>query len=138
MTIEDLLKIRFKICGNNPDEGLDCLTFILYYYEKMLNKKLDIEIPVYGKDWEYKPEERDFYSANIKKYCKLKLFTSIEYLNKNDILFFYHNDSVRISHAGVYLGEGKFIHCLENSGVVITELKGYYLHKLVCVGEINE
>ena len=47
-------------------------------------------------------------------------------LEPGDILCFYSSSSY-IGHVGIYIGNNKFVHAANSStGVVITELSGYY------------
>jgi lipoprotein Spr len=49
-------------------------------------------------------------------------------LKRGDLLFYYssYNSSNFITHAGIYLGEGTFIHASAKSGVVITKISDAY------------
>ncbi len=46
--------------------------------------------------------------------------TSIDNLQKGDLIFFKNDTSDRVSHAAIYAGGGKFIHASSSAGKVIT------------------
>ena len=46
--------------------------------------------------------------------------TSIDNLQKGDLIFFKNDTSDRVSHAALYAGGGKFIHASSSAGKVIT------------------
>ena len=54
-------------------------------------------------------------------------------LKIGDLLFFKRNKGSRISHTGIYIGEGKMIHSASKKGVVISDLKSsdYYNRNFV-------
>lgn len=53
---------------------------------------------------------------------------SLAELEPSDLLFFTEPDKDRISHVGIYVGDGKFIHAAFGAGrVVVSELSGYYI-----------
>ncbi len=54
-----------------------------------------------------------------------KIIATKEELRKGDLLFFYnsYNSSNLITHTGIYLGDGQFIHASASSGVSIVTLE---------------
>ena len=46
--------------------------------------------------------------------------TSISDLQRGDLVFFKNDTSTRVSHTGIFIGGGKFIHASSSSGKVIT------------------
>lgn len=53
---------------------------------------------------------------------------SVDSLKRGDLLFYYssYNSSNFITHVGIYLGDGTFIHASAKSGVIITKISDTY------------
>ena len=61
------------------------------------------------------------YSASgFSSYSGWTEITSIDDLQKGDLLFFKNDTSTRVSHTGIYCGGGKFVHASSSAGKVIT------------------
>ncbi len=60
-----------------------------------------------------------------------------ENLLEGDMVFF--NTRGGVSHVGVYLGNGYFVHSGTSNGVTISSLEdNYYKSKLICGGRVNQ
>lgn len=57
-----------------------------------------------------------------------KVIPSFEELERGDLVFYYNSYKTAnfITHTGIYLGKGKFIHTSNNKGVVISEVNDKY------------
>lgn len=89
------------VYGGDGPGGFDCSGFIQYVYESN-----DIVIPrTVSEIWNFS--------------------SPVDSPSIGDIVFFSTTHSGP-SHAGIYIGEGKFIHAGSSSGVVITELSNPY------------
>ena len=97
------LGCSYKWGGTSPDTGFDCSGFVWYVYNHfgyILNR----------------------VAADQAQNGKA---VSSDSLQPGDILCFYSNGS--ITHSGIYIGDGKFIHsATSNTGVIVTELSGNY------------
>ena len=135
---EEFLNIKYKNRGMCVDEGLDCLTFILYFYKTHLKRDIIVNIPEYQQTWYKNKDTYDLYSKNIDKYINVKRFKDVKYIELYDILFFSVYEDVNIiTHAGIYIGNNKIIHCIENKGVVISDLT-IMKNKLILYGNVKE
>lgn len=86
------------------EEGLDCSHFTQAVFKRFDN----IKIPRMAAD-QYK-------AGRDVKYRQLAY---------GDLVFF-RTDGRKISHVGVYIGEGRFIHVSSSSGVIISSLSENY------------
>lgn len=93
--------------GGQDYSGTDCSGLTMTVY----NKALGIKLP------------RN--SAEQQKFCKA---ISKKSLNAGDLLFFCTGkDKNRVSHVGLYIGDGRFIHSSSSRGVIISHIdENYY------------
>jgi len=61
-----------------------------------------------------------YSAAGFSSVSKWAEITSTGDLQKGDLVFFKNDTSDRVSHTGIYIGGGKFIHASSSSGTVIT------------------
>lgn len=135
---KEFIGIRYKNRSFNAIEGLDCLTFLLYFYKTIYNMDFDnIEIPEYKEEWYRDESMAHIYSKGITRYCKILYdYNETMPLKLHSILFFSQfDDPKKITHAGIYINSNKFIHCLEKQGVCISRLTTFK-RRLKLVGEV--
>lgn len=84
MTLRD---IRYRRAGRDPDTGFDCSGFTHYVYSKTYGLELPYDAP------------SQFHSGDKIGRDELKV---------GDLVFFGVRN--RITHVGIYMGEGRFIH----------------------------
>ena len=104
--------------GGNTKKGTDCSGFTSQVY----NNVYRIQLPRSSKD-QFKA---------VKKVHKRKLDTG-------DLVFFSTDRSRKnISHVGIYLKQGKFIHASTSSGVIVSKLnEPYYMSNWISGGKIK-
>ncbi|MDE2256719.1 MAG: C40 family peptidase [Xanthomonadaceae bacterium] len=85
MTLRD---IRYRRGGRSPQHGFDCSGFVHYVFAQVLGVDL--------------PENSAGQFADSRKISRAEL-------QAGDLVFF-HTRGRRISHVGIYLGAGRFIH----------------------------
>ncbi len=91
--------------GGSSKEGIDCSAFT----SGLMTTVFGVGLPRMAKDQ----------------------FNVCEHLEKNELeegdLVFFHTTRKGISHVGIYLGNGKFVHASVNNGVTISDMTdGYY------------
>lgn len=100
-----LVGTPYRYGGNNPESGFDCSGLINYVYRDML----DLALP---------RTTRDLAAVQGPRIAP-------ERLAPGDLVFFGSRGSV--SHAGIYVGEGRFVHAPSTGGTVrLDHLDGHY------------
>jgi len=95
--------------GGTSKRGVDCSGFVCGVYRDLgiasLNRSAD-----------------GIYRNNVRKISKAGLRTG-------DLVFFRHGSRGPMSHVGIYLKDGWFIHASSSRGVVIDNLEKEYFRK---------
>lgn len=100
-----LLKTKYTWGGKTPDSGLDCSGFVAHVYREATG----LILPGSAKDMAGK-------GKRVRK----------SELKEGDLVFFNTLGRPR-SHVGIYVGEGKFVHALnQRSGVRLDSLSDDY------------
>ncbi len=104
--------------GGNSKKGIDCSGLTSQLYKKVYNKTL--------------PRS----SSDQKKACQT---VSKRSLKEGDLVFFSTGKSKKkVSHVGIYLKDGKFIHASTSSGVRVDKLiDPYYVTNWISGGRLN-
>ncbi len=104
------------VYGGTSRRGIDCSAFVRQLYKD-----------VFG---------TDILRTSIMQYSTVKKIHKIESLKEGDLIFF--NTLGRgVSHVGVYLKNGYFVHSSSSRGVNISSLKsGYWKSKYISGGRI--
>lgn len=113
--IEDWWGTRYRY-GGTTKKGIDCSAFA----STLLNETYSVSLP---------RTARDQYAQSEK--------ISRDNLQEGDLVFF--NTRGGVSHVGVYLNNGYFVHSSVSSGVTISSLNDdYYNRKYIGGGRINQ
>lgn len=100
--------------GADPSQGFDCSGLVFYTFTQ-----LGLEVP--------RTSQEQFKAAK-----KIALSNA----NHGDLVFF--QDQAKLSHVGIYLGEGRFVHApATGRSVSLADLDDpYYQRHLVAVGRL--
>ncbi len=95
------------VMGGVSKKGVDCSGLIL-----VAHKEVGVVLP-------HSSHEQGRYGTII---------ADVDSLKKGDLLFYYSSYSSNnfITHVGIYLGDGTFIHASNRSGVIITNTSDSY------------
>lgn len=97
-----LVGTPYRYGGSTPDSGFDCSGLIHYvYYESA-----DLNLP------------RTVAAMNMLDAPNV----AVDKLQSGDLLIFATGRDSRPSHAGIYVGEGRFVHAPSRGGVVRLDL----------------
>ncbi len=100
-----LVGTPYRYGGNTPDGGFDCSGLVSYVYRDVL----DIQLP---------RTSSALAGVQGPKIDPIRLAAG-------DLVFFGSRGSV--SHVGIYVGEGRFVHAPSSGGTVrLDHLDGYY------------
>jgi len=100
-----LVGTPYRYGGNTPESGFDCSGLVAYVYREML----DLKLP---------RTSRDLAAVQGPKIDPQRLAPG-------DLVFFGSSGSV--SHVGIYVGEGRFVHAPSTGGTVrLDSLGGPY------------
>ena len=93
-----LVGTPYRWGGNTPDSGFDCSGLIGYVYRDAAG----ISLPRTTR------EMISMQAADVGQ----------EGLQSGDLVFFATNGGSQVSHAGIYVGEGRFVHAPATGGTV--------------------
>lgn len=93
-----LVGTPYRYGGNTPDGGFDCSGLIGYVYRDAAG----IRLP---------RSTRELISMRAPTVGR-------ERLQSGDLLFFATNGGSQVSHAGIYVGDGRFVHAPSSGGTV--------------------
>lgn len=113
ISFEKYQKIPFIEKGRNFD-GCDCWGLLYLIYKDFLK----IELPTYANEYENTSDEKVL--GKIVNENKVTWNEIISPSIFDAVLFRIKGQPM---HVGVFIGDGKFIHCLHNVGVSIEKLK---------------
>ena len=104
-TVDPLLGIKYRY-GGSTTKGFDCSGFVQYVFGK-----LGIDLP---------RSSRDQFKVGEK--------VTKDELRVGDLVFFNTNGK-GVSHVGIYMGDGRFVHSSTSKGVTYTSLNDKYYAK---------
>lgn len=106
-----LIGTRYRFGGSSVKSGFDCSGFIGYLFKQ----ELGLQLP---------RSTRDMININAPLVARTEL-------EPGDLLFFSTNGRGRVSHAGIYLGDDRFIHSSSSrsGGVRVDSLEDRYWNR---------
>ncbi|MGH8197461.1 MAG: C40 family peptidase [Steroidobacteraceae bacterium] len=109
-----MVGVRYRYGGAHPREGFDCSGLVYYTYTSNGHA-----VP--------RTSQAQFAAAR-----KIALAQAAA----GDLLFF--QDQVKLSHVGIYLGDGRFVHAPSSGGAVrVASIDApYYQRHLIAVGSL--
>ncbi|QGG58610.1 C40 family peptidase [Paenibacillus sp. B01] len=100
--VDEVLGVPYK-WGGTSSAGFDCSGFIIYIF-----KQYEIKLP-----------------RTSQTQAKEGVEVAKEDLKQGDLVFF-NTSGKGISHAGIYLGGGKFAHSSSSKGVIVSKMSDSY------------
>jgi len=93
-----LVGTPYRWGGNTPDSGFDCSGLIGYVYRDAAG----LQLP---------RTTREMSALRVPQVPR-------QQLRSGDLVFFATNGGGQVSHAGIYVGEGRFVHAPSSGGTV--------------------
>ena len=113
---EEYLGVNYRY-GGDTRRGMDCSGLVW----RAVQDAWDRELP-----------------RSSVEMARLGMPVSRPELEPGDLLFFYTGSRGRISHVGIYKGQGRFVHASTTKGVEVADLdEGYWRRRLVCAKRLN-
>ena len=110
---QSLLGLKFRVGGRGDDGTTDCYGILCFYYEKF-----GIRMPDYSSEENWK-DRGDVY---LREYASIaRKLEKDEKPAMGDFILFKNSEGAT-DHAGVYLGDKRFIHSCGKFGVKIDQL----------------
>lgn len=104
--------------GGHSRRGTDCSGLVMEVYKN-----------VYGMSITH--HSADIYSKHCRRIKRSEL-------KEGDLVFFSFVKSGKISHVGIYLRDGKFVHASSSRGVIVSSLgESYYRRGFVAAGRLK-
>lgn len=92
--------------ASEKGKGTDCSGMVMKVYETVYHKAIE-------------RNSARIYEKNCKNIDR-------DQLREGDLVFFITGKSGRISHVGIYLKEGKFVHASSSRGVMVSDMSEKY------------
>jgi hypothetical protein len=114
------LGVRYKTAGQS-EKGFDCSGFVKTVYDEIFG----VDLPHQSSQQARVPELVD---------------VTTDSLETGDLIFFSTAGKRKaVTHVGIYLSDGKFIHSIRKKGVVVSELEApYWTSKIVSAKRLRE
>ena len=115
--IDQWMGVPYKF-GGTSRKGVDCSGFTQAMYRQVYK----YELP----------------RSSVEQHKKVKRVRRKRRLKEGYLVFFRFEWSAKVSHVGLYLGKGKFVHASTSKGVMINDLsQKYYKDGFLCGGKIT-
>lgn len=101
------------VSGGTTPKGFDCSGYVQYVFAQN-----GLKIP---------------RTADVQYTLGKK--STVKALEAGDLVFFHTDSSATVTHCGIYLGNGKFIHASSSKGIRIDELSNEYWKKAFVAGK---
>lgn len=117
ISIDDLVGVKYSFNGRSKQTGFDCYGLAIEVCKRFGYTLPDVE--------EALSEDRDFLLCENKCLLGVNVERTQMPKKEGDVILFKNPKGV-LNHIGVYLGNGRFIHC-NKLGVHLDKLRDYQM-----------
>ena len=115
--LKQWLGTPYKYAASEKGRGTDCSGMVMEVYKKVYDIKLE-------------RNSAKIFEKNCREIGRHRL-------KEADLVFFNNGKSGRITHVGIYLKEGYFVHASSSRGVIVSHLtEKYYDTHFQCAGRV--
>lgn len=115
--LKEWLGTPYKYAKSEKGRGTDCSGMVMEVYNKVYKIKLE-------------RNSARIFEKNCREIGRHRL-------KEGDLVFFNNGKSGRISHVGIYLKDGYFVHASSSRGVIVSHLtEKYYDTHFQCAGRV--
>ena len=116
--LKEWLGTPYKYAKSDKGRGTDCSGMVMEVYKKVFDIKLE-------------RNSAKIFEKNCKEIGRHRL-------KEADLVFFNNGKSDRITHVGIYLKDGYFVHASSSRGVIVSHLtEKYYDTHFQCAGRVK-
>ncbi|KMQ51644.1 Lipoprotein spr precursor [Chitinispirillum alkaliphilum] len=115
--VESYLGVPYRY-GGKTRRGIDCSGLVSAVFKD-----------AFGLEFQYSSSKMREVTTSIPAYRA----------RVGDLVFFRGDNSGRINHVGIYMGNGRFVHASSSNGVIYSELsQEYYRNRFAGYGRVNQ
>ena len=116
--LKQWLGTPYKYAASEKGRGTDCSGMVMEVYKKVFGIKLE-------------RNSAKIFEKNCREIGRHRL-------KEADLVFFNNGKSNRITHVGIYLKDGYFVHASSSRGVIVSHLtEKYYTTHFQCAGRVT-
>lgn len=116
--VKEWLGTPYKYAAMQKGVGSDCSGFVFQIYKSVYNKAIE-------------RNSARIFMHNCKEISR-------DQLREGDLVFFNGGKRGRITHVGLYLKQGYFVHASSSRGVMVSSLnQHYFISHFECAGRIR-
>ncbi len=116
--LKQWLGTPYKYAASDKGQGTDCSGMVMQVFRTVFDIKLQ-------------RNSAKIFEKNCRSISKDKL-------READLVFFNNGKSARITHVGIYLKDGYFVHASSSRGVIVSHLtEKYYTTHFQCAGRVT-
>lgn len=116
--LKQWLGTPYQYAASQKGRGTDCSGMVMEVYKTVYDVKLE-------------RNSAKIFEKNCREIGKHRLC-------EGDLVFFNNGKSSRITHVGIYLKDGYFVHASSSRGVIVSHLtENYYTTHFQCAGRVK-